>query len=99
LYMGYIDKNNPKIAFRFSKMQMLWENEKILIVEGESSKLGVYSNYFDNAKYIRRIICPSHNAFEKYDEIYSNIKKHYQEGELVLIALGPTATILAYDLA
>ena len=47
---------------------------------------------------MQRIICPNENAFEKYGQILGAVKKQ-DKGRLVLLALGPTATILAYDLA
>ena len=43
------------------------------------------------------IICPSENAFEIYDKIYNEALK-IDKNKLVLLALGPTATVLAYDL-
>ncbi len=42
-------------------------------------------------------MCPSENAVDKYDEIIEAVKKH-AKGKLILLALGPTATALAYDL-
>lgn len=50
---------------------------------------------FDNCKSIQRILCPAINAFSKDDEI--EIKKQ-DASKLILIALGSTATVLAYDL-
>ena len=41
---------------------------------------------------------PQENAFDRYDIILSCIKQYYQ-GELIILALGMTATVLAYDLA
>ena len=46
----------------------------------------------------KKTICPSENAFSNYDEIYSTIIDRVPQSDLVLIALGPTATVLAYDL-
>ena len=40
---------------------------------------------------------PAENAFAKYDEILTEAKK-ISKDKLFLLALGPTATILAYDL-
>lgn len=48
-------------------------------------------------KSIQRIICPAENAFEKYDEIMKEALK-VPKDKLILLALGPTATVLAYDL-
>lgn len=68
------------------------------MVEGEFTRLGIGNDLFDNCNTIKRIICPAQNAFSKYDEIYNSIKNESKE-KLFLIALGPTATILAYELS
>lgn len=55
---------------------------------------------FNNAISIRRILCPSVNAFEQYDRIYTSVISYCKENKdtLVLCALGMTATVLAYDI-
>lgn len=52
----------------------------------------------NGAKSIRRILCPAENAFSKYEEIIESVGKESKD-TLILLALGPTATVLAYDLA
>lgn len=91
-------KNKSRTAEYVTHLKKLWENESILIVEGKYSRLGVGNNLFDNCSSIRRILCPKENAFDKYDKIMAAIVQHYR-GELILLAVGMTATILAYDLA
>lgn len=94
-YIPFIDKDKSnKNSFLLKR---LWEGKDLLIVEGEKSRLGVGNNLFSNAKSISRILCPSEDAFLKYNKILKAIKE-YDKNVLVLIALGPTATILAYDL-
>ena len=80
----------------YRNLKKLWENKDIVIVEGEGSRLGIGNDLFSNVKSIRRIPCPIKDAFSKYDEILASCKK--SDGELFIVALGPTATILAYDL-
>lgn len=78
-------------------LKQIWDNKKLLIVEGEQSRLGIGNDLFDNAILIHRILCPATDAFSKYDQILSAIKE-VPHDYLVLIALGHTATVLAYDL-
>nr|WP_256333780.1 GT-D fold domain-containing glycosyltransferase [Epilithonimonas sp. FP105] len=99
LYMGYKDKNNPKIAERFAKVRLLWEGQNIIIVEGTDSKLGTINNFFANSASLKRIICPSKNAFEKIETIEKEIVNNYNKDDIIILALGPTATVLAYNLA
>ena len=82
----------------FKKIRMLWDGQDILIVEGEKTRLGVGNDLFDNAKSIKRILCPAVNAFDAYEDILKAVRDLHQ-GELVLLALGPAATVLAYDLS
>ena len=96
-YIDYADKS--KCGFFFSLWKKLWEKRNLLIVEGARSKLGIGNNLFDNANNIRRIIVPMKNCFDAYPEIIAAIKKHHTSNELILLAAGPTATVLAYDLA
>lgn len=95
----YIDhKDKSKTEERFIKIRRLWNNKEIIIVEGEQSRLGIGNDLFDNANSIERILCPAINAFSKYDEILYEVKK-YDKSKLILIALGPTATVLSFDLS
>ncbi len=94
-YIDYKDKSNK--AEYVKKIKRLWDNKDVVIIEGTQSRLGVGNDLFDNMKSIQRIICPSENAFEKYDEIMEEALK-IDKNKLIFLALGPTATVLAYDL-
>lgn len=96
-YMDYTDKEN--IGQRFELLKGIWAERNLLIVEGEKTRLGINNGLFDNASSIKRILCPSTNAFDKYEIIIDTIKNSATKSDLILIALGPTATILAYDLS
>lgn len=94
----YIDtEDKSKVSERFNKIKKLWENREIVIVEGEKSKLGVGNDLFENSSFIKRIICPAENAFSRYEDILNEVTK-VDKSNLILIALGPTATVLSYDL-
>ena len=94
-YMGLKDKTTCKQYF--DSIKNIWNNKDLLIIEGKYSRLGVGNDLFDNAKSIERILAPNENAFDKYEKILNRAKLENQS-KLVLIALGPTATVLAYDL-
>lgn len=68
-------------------------------MKGEKSRLGIGSDLFDEVKTIRRIICPATDAFDLYDEILQTTLEKATSDTLVLLALGMTATVLAYDLS
>ena len=89
-------KDYPKYI---SELKKIWDNRDILFVEGSKSRLGVGNDLFDNAKSIRRLLCPATGAWDKYEEILAKSLEYSNSETLVLIALGQTATVLAYDLA
>lgn len=52
-----------------------------------------------NANAIFRILAPVRDAFRYYNDIIEVVKEKIPKGSLVILALGPTATVMAYDLA
>ena len=96
-YMPYLDHSHAKEYVDLIKQ--IWQDRNLVIVEGEQTRMGIGNDFFENAKSIKRILCPAKNAFNKYDEILNGVKSVAKKGDLILIALGPTATILAYDLS
>lgn len=96
-YCMYKDrKNAEKIIPLFKE---LWKNRNVTIVEGKYNRTGINNDLFDNTNRIKRIICPSKNAWSKYDDIKKAVIDYIPKSDLVCIVLGPTATVLAYDLA
>ena len=53
---------------------------------------------FSNTNSIKRIIAPAKNAFDYLEEIRAAATELYQD-ELIIMALGPTATVLASEFA
>lgn len=94
-YIAFKDTTNCEMYF--GKVKKIWQNRNIVIVEGEKSRVGVDNALFDNAGSVGRILCPSIDAFSKYGKIKEQCVK-LPKDTLFLIALGPTATVLAYDL-
>lgn len=76
----------------------IWDGRDCVFIEGYQTRMGVGNDLFDNARSIVRILCPAESAFDRYEEIYNEALRQ-PEDRLFLIALGPTASVLAYDLA
>ena len=95
-YIDYRNDKNAKMVIPLLKQ--IWNNQNICFIEGEQSRLGVGNDLFDNAISISRILCPTTNAFYVYDQIIEKVKEQPKD-TLFLIALGMTATCLAYDLS
>lgn len=94
-YIDYVDKSQS--FSQFEKLKQIWKDKDILIVEGVTSRSGVGNDLFDGANSIKRIICPSHNAYARIEEIQEAVLQ-YAENRLILCMLGPTAKILSYNL-
>lgn len=95
-YIAYKSRKNAAVCFE--QFKEFWKGRKVLIIEGEGTRFGIGNDLLDGATEVKRILCPSENAFRKYDEIL-NAASMYEKDYLVLAALGPTATVLAYDLS
>lgn len=96
LYHEIEDKNLSRLYF--SLIRNLWKDRQILLVEGSKSRLGMGNDLFSNSMGVRRILAPETNAFDKFEEILSAVTKHDSRDHLVLVALGPTAKALVYEL-
>ena len=94
----YTNNSKNKTKIIFEKFKKIWNQKDVIFVEGEGTRLGFGNDLFNNAKSIQRIVCPAINAFNKYDEILKTCLE-FDNDKLFIIALGPTATVLAYDLA
>jgi len=94
----YMDrKDKSKVPDYIKKLKLIWEKRDILIIEGEKSRLGIGNDLFNNSKSIKRILCPPENAFNVYHKIIEQAKK-IDKSVLILLAIGPTSTVLTYDL-
>lgn len=96
IYINRENKTDFQLYLQYWKR--IWDKKDLLIVEGELTRFGVGNDLLDNANSVERIICPAENAFEIYDQILELVINE-SSGKLVMAALGPTATVLAYDLS
>ena len=96
LYMEYEDNSNADLLFK--KVRSIWNNRQILLIEGEKSRLGIGNDLFQNAKSLQRILGPAHDAFDQFDNILQ-FALAQDKDKLVLVAMGPTAKPLCYELS
>lgn len=97
-YALYADNNTDAPKRRFEALKQIWDGRDVIMVEGSLTRLGVGNDLFDNTARIRRIEAPAESSFDKYDEILEAALQHADKDTLFLIALGPSAGVLAYDL-
>lgn len=95
----YIDfKDKTGVPNYINQLKRIWNKRDIIIIEGEKSRLGIGNDLFNNVKSIKRILCPSRNAFNVYKKIIRKVVDDIDKNNLIILALGPTATVLAFDL-
>lgn len=92
-YIDYKDREYSRKCFE--NLRRIWDKRNVVFVEGEKTKLGLGNDLFNNVESVKRIICPSKNAYGRLDDIKSSIISNVDKNDLILTALGPTASILA----
>lgn len=97
-YALFADNKTDAPKKRFENLKRIWDKRNVIFVEGSLTRLGVGNDLFDNASQIQRIEAPPTDSFKKYDEILQTALRFAKKDTLFLIALGPTAGVLAYDL-
>ena len=102
----YMDTQNKEFASEiFAKYKKLFFGKRLIIIEGDKTRFGVGNDLLQEANEIKRILCPSVDAFVCYPQILaaardiiSEFSKEERQEVLFLIALGPTAKPLVLDL-
>ncbi|HMN33646.1 MAG TPA: GT-D fold domain-containing glycosyltransferase [Chitinophagaceae bacterium] len=95
----YIDYADTSLSSEwFNKVRSIWDNRDIVLVEGEKSRLGVGNDLFHNANSVVRVLGPAHDAFTQFEHLLNFVSRQPKD-KLILIAMGPTAKPLVYELA
>lgn len=84
---------------KLEDIKKIWDNKNVLFIIGKNSHFFFDDRIFDNIKRKEIIYSFPENAFSDYDRIFSEVKKYDPKKWIVFLSLGPTATILSYDLS
>ena len=96
-YISFADGINNSGGY-FEKIKRLVRGKEVILIEGELSRVGIGNDLLGGAASVRRILGPKRDAFDRYDDLFKEATKHPKD-VLFLLALGPAATVLAFDLA
>lgn len=66
-YMDTLNRDYSKKVFQGIKE--LIKGKKLIIIEGDKTRMGVGNDLLQGAESIKRVLAPSVNAFDKYDQI------------------------------
>ena len=94
-YYPYKDKRLT--IKRVDLVKSIWDKRNVVIIEGDKTRTGYNNDLLENALSIKRVLCPTTNAFDKYNEILETAKTLSKE-DLILTVLGPAGKVLSYDL-
>jgi len=86
---------------QINKLKKAWENRPVVFVTGKGSRFDVNHEIFNNIASSLSVYGLPQNSWEQYTVVYNEVVKACDSliEPLVIIALGPTATVLAYDLS
>lgn len=79
----------------------IWKGRKVILVQNKAGKnfdRAIGLDFFSGAKSIHYITAPQTGAWTEQKRIYNDVVKTFDKDHLVLLAVGPTATVLAFDL-
>ena len=79
------------------EIQEIWEQREVVFVYGAGGRFKVDSLIFNNIKSYQEVLIDPTDAFAHYDSILEKCSV-FDKSVLFMIAAGPTATVLAYDL-
>lgn len=83
---------------KLSEIKKIWDKKSVVFVYGKEGRFDVNCSLFDNINEKSILEVESMNAFEQYEFILEQCCKR-DKNSLFLLAIGPTATILSYDLS
>lgn len=92
-----ISRNTVFYENNIEYIKKIWDKRDVVFVFGDMGRFEIKSELFDNILSFKIIKVPPVNAFSKYNEILNSCLA-YNKDKLFLIAAGPTATVLAFDL-
>lgn len=96
----YMNEKRLKEEYKvhYDKVKELFRNRKLAIFSGRTVFDKINHDVFEYAAELKHIFNESKNAWSHYEEILNATRQFPKDWTLCFI-LGPTATVLAYDLA
>jgi len=95
-HCGLPSEEAPAYIERF---RQIWRDKNVTFVCNDRFRKAMSSsNLFNNTKTRSFIRAPEKNAYSRYDDLFEQSARRPADN-LLLLACGPTATVLAFDLA
>lgn len=81
----------------FESVKALWQDRRVILINGDNRPFEKDPSIVSNAKSFVKWLYPSQNAWDEYRSLLGRCSREPKD-ILFLLALGPTATVLAHDL-
>ncbi|MGL5963564.1 MAG: GT-D fold domain-containing glycosyltransferase [Fusobacteriaceae bacterium] len=94
---SFVSRSDVFYECDLEKVKKIWKNRKVIFVYGDNGRFEIKPELFNNIKESIEIKVSPKNAFSEYDQIMEKCLK-YDKDYLFLLAIGQTATVLAFDL-
>jgi hypothetical protein len=83
----------------WDRVKEIWRGKSVVVLQGERKPFTKQADILDSALVVAKIIYgPITNAFSEYERLLEMMLAETSNDDVVILALGATATVLAYDL-
>ena len=83
----------------FKLVQKIWTGRRVVVVLGEGTGFLKKIGIIDGCSSHIIIYGPKENAFSVYKELYRTVRELTTPDDVIILSLGATATVMAYDLS
>lgn len=83
----------------YNLVRTMWDEKHVVLVHGEGRNFCKHKSFLQNAHRIDVVHGLGTHAFKEYDKLVDDCTMAASKECVFVIGLGPTATVLAYDLA
>ncbi len=95
---SFFSRDSVFYELSLNELKSIWDKRNVVFVVPKNGRFFYDNRLFDNIKKKEEINVPATSAFSQYDRILKECLK-YPKDYLFFICAGPTATVLAVDLA
>lgn len=83
----------------YDKVKELWRDRDVLVMHGEGTGFLKQKCLIETAKTSRVLTGPIRDAYSHHKDLVRSLLKHSSNDTIILLSLGPEATVLAFDMA
>ena len=86
-------------AAYWNKVKSLWAGRHVVLIQGVDTNFDKTNTFFDTSVSKTVLRGPARDAYREHSDIIKKVVKTIPTDFLIVLALGPTATVMAWDLS